>query len=152
MSQSDGGVSLSLLVPLTDATPGERCAINLDVSIATDFPLDGCYPGERYVIGVDITTVPIVLRTSSNPGEISAVKLGCRTVWGFSQIDSAPGECGAVKLDFRWASFPPGENDVEECDYIRPAPLAGSSVCPRTVTGSLLFGYPHISQAGIGST
>ena len=30
-----------------------------------------------------------------------------------------------------------------ECDYIRPAPLAGSSVCARTVTGSLLFGYPH---------
>ena len=64
-------------------------------------------------------------------------------MWGFSQMDSAPGECGAVELDFRRASFPPGENGVEECDYIRPVPLAGLSVCARTVTGSLLFGSPH---------
>ena len=64
-------------------------------------------------------------------------------MWGFSQIDSTPGECGAVELDFLWASFPPGENGADECDYIRPAPLAGSSVCARMVTGSLLFGSPH---------
>ena len=32
---------------------------------------------------------------------------------------------------------------MEECDYIRPAPLAGLSVCARTVTGSLLFRSPH---------
>ena len=62
---------------------------------------------------------------------------------GFSNIDFTPGECGAVELDFRRVSFPPGENGAEECDYIRPAPLAGSSVCARTVTGSLLFGSPH---------
>ena len=48
-----------------------------------------------------------------------------------------------VELDFRQASFPPGESGVEKCDYIRLAPLAGSSVCARTVTGSLLFGSPH---------
>ena len=139
MSPGDGGVLLSLLVPLmgkssrrsgitgtghspamcfprTDATPGERCAINLDVTIATDFPRTDATPGERYVIGLDTTTVPIVPRTSSNPGEINAVELGCRTVWGFSQIDYAPGECCAVELDFRRASFPPGENGAEECD------------------------------------
>ena len=67
-----------------------------------------------------------VPRTSSNPGEIGAVELGCSTVLGFSQVDSAQSECGA-----------------EECVYIRPAPLAGLSVCARTVTGSLLFGSPH---------
>ena len=81
-------------------------------------------------------------RRDATPGKISAVKVGCRTVWGFSYIDFTPGECGAVELKFRWASFPPGENGAEECDYIRPAPLAGSSVCTRTVTGSLLFGSP----------
>ena len=82
-------------------------------------------------------------RKDATPGEISAVEVGYRTVWGFSNIDFAPGEYGAVELDFRQASFPPGENGVEESDYIRPAPLAGPSVCTRTVTGSLLFGSPH---------
>ena len=57
----------------------------------------------------------------------------------FSQI----GECGAVELDFRRASFLPDESGTEECDYIRPARFAGSSVCARMVTGSLLFGSPH---------
>ena len=131
------------MFPRTDATPSERCEFNLDVTIATDFPRTDATPGERYMIGLDITKVPIVPRTSSKPGEISAVELGCRTVWGLSQIDSAPGECGAVERDFRWASFLPGENGVEECDYIWLPPLAGSSVCARTVTGSLLFGSPH---------
>ena len=82
-------------------------------------------------------------RRDATPGEISAVEIGCRTVWGFSDIDFAPGEYGAVELDFHRASFPPGENDAEECNYIRPAPLAGPSVCARTVTESLLFGSPH---------
>ena len=49
------------------------------------------------------------------------MELRCITAWGFSHIDSASGECGAVELDFRRASFPPGENAAEECDYIRPA-------------------------------
>ena len=53
---------------------------------------------------------------------------------GFPQIDSSPGESGAVELDFRRASFPPGESCTEDCDYIRPAWLAGSSVCMQTVT------------------
>ena len=61
----------------------------------------------------------------------------------FSQIDSAPGECAVVELDFHQASLPPGENGPEECDFISPAPLAGSSVCAGMVTGSLLFGSPH---------
>ena len=43
---------------------------------------------------------------------------------GFSQVDSA--QCGAVELDFRRANCPPGEIGAE-CDYIMPAPLAGSS-------------------------
>ena len=53
------------------------------------------------------------------------------------------GEYGAVELDFRRARFPSGESGGEEYDYIRPAALAGPSVCARTVTGSLLLGSPH---------
>ena len=170
MSPGDGGVSLSLndtrrsvvvgitgkghspgmvlttamCFPRTDATPGDRCTIDLYMMIATDFPQTDATPGERYVIGLDTTPVPSfprtgatpgemctlevgfmpgvnVPRTSSNPGEISAVELGCRTVWVFSKIDSAPGECGAVELDFRLASFQSGKSGEEECDYIRPA-------------------------------
>ena len=48
---------------------------------------------------------------------------------GFPQNDSSPGESGVVELDFPWVSFPPGESCVEDWDYIRPAWLAGSSVC-----------------------
>ena len=107
------------------------------------FSLEDVTPSERCVIGIDSTTVTSVPRTSSTLGEIGAVELRCRTVLVFSQIDSAPSECGAVELDFRRVSCPPGEDGAEECDYIRPAPLAGSSVGARSVTGSLLFGSLH---------
>ena len=50
-----------------------------------------------------------------------------QTSVGFSQVDSAQSKCGAVELNFRRANFPPGEIGAEQCDYIRPAPLAGSS-------------------------
>ena len=82
-------------------------------------------------------------RRDATPSEINAVEVGRRTVWGFSSIDFTPGEYGAVELDFRRARFPLGENGAEECDYIRPAPFSGPSVCARTVTGSLLLGSPH---------
>ena len=103
---------------------------------------------------------------------IGAVKLDCRTVWGFPQIDSAAVGCGAVELNdmyfrrtsfpqidsavvssvavelddmnFRRTSFPPDNFSAgREGDYIWLAPLASSSVCARTVTGSLLAGSPH---------
>ena len=78
---------------------------------------------------------------------IGAVKIDCRTVWGFPQIDSAVVSSGAVELDdmnFRRASFPPDKFSAGlEGDYIWLAPLASSSVCTRTVTGSLLAGSPH---------
>ena len=54
----------------------------------------------------------------------------------------------AAELDFPRASFPPGESCAEELDYIRLASLAGSPVCTWTVTGSLLFGSPHIRVRG----
>ena len=116
----------------------------MDMKIATDFPQLDATPGDRYVIGREVTTVQIVPRMSSNPGEIGIVELACITVRGFSQIDSAPDDCDAVELDFRRTSFPSDEFSAgRECDYIRLAPLARSSVCARTVTGSLLFGSPH---------
>ena len=129
--------------PRMDATPGERCAIGLDITTVTSFPWTRATLGEMYAMDVGFRPGVIFPRTSSNPGEIGAVELGYRTVISFSQIDSAPGKRGAVELDFRRASFPLGESDVEDCDYIRPAWLAGSSVCARMVTGSLLFGSPH---------
>ena len=120
MSPGDGGVSLSLLVPLMGKSSRRSSITGIGHSPAMCFP-----------------------RRDATPGEINAVEVGCRTAWGFSNFDFTQGECGVVELDFRRASFPPGENGAEECDYIRPAPLAGSSVCARTVTGSLLFGSPH---------
>ena len=120
MSPGDGGVSLSLLVPLMGKSSRRSGITRLEQSPAMCFP-----------------------QTEANPGEVGEVDLGYRTVLGFSQIDFSPSECGAVELDFRRVSCPPGESGAEECDYIRPAPLAGSSVCARTVTGSLLFGSPH---------
>ena len=111
---------LQIFPARTGATPGELCAMDVKFMPVMNFP-----------------------QTSSNPGEIGAVELGYRTVMGFSQIDSALSECSAVELDFRPASFPPGESGEKDCDYIRPAWLAGSSVCARMVTGSLLFGSPH---------
>ena len=68
-------------------------------------------------------------------------------MWGFPQIDSAAVGCGADELDdlnFCQTSFPPDEFSAgRECDYIWLASLASSSVCARTVTGSLLFGSSH---------
>ena len=120
ISPGDGGVSLSLLVLLMGNSSRRSGITGIGHSPAMCFP-----------------------RRDATPGDISAVEVGCRTVWVFSNIDFTPGECGVVELDFRRASFPPGKNGAEECDYIRPAPLAGSSVCAPTVTGSLLFGSPH---------
>ena len=75
---------------------------------------------------------------------IGVVKIDCRTVWGFPQIDSAAVDCGEVEfedLHFRRTSFPPDEFSAgREGDYIWLAPLASSSVCARSVTGSLPFG------------
>ena len=98
MSPGDGGVSLSLLVPLMGKSSRQNGITGIGHSPAICFP-----------------------RRDATPGEISAVEVGCRTVWGFSNIDFAPGECGAVELDFHRASFLPGGNGAEECDYIRPA-------------------------------
>ena len=68
-------------------------------------------------------------RSDATPNKISAVEVGRRTVWVFSNIDFAPDEYRVVELDFRRARFPQSENGAEEYDYIRPAPLAGPSVC-----------------------
>ena len=77
---------------------------------------------------------------------------------GFPQIDSAVVGGGAVELNdmyFRRTSFPQIDSAAvssgaveldstgREGDYIWLAPLASSSVCARTVTGSLLAGSPN---------
>ena len=79
---------------------------------------------------------------------------------GFSQVDSAQSKCGAVELDFRRANCPPGEIGAQECDYIMPAPLAGSSDleclpyqgrdCIRDLSagGTLLRPYPTCLARG----
>ena len=136
--------------PRTDATPGEKYVFGLDSRTVPNFPRLDATPGDRYVIGREVMTVPIFPRTSATPGEMfrmdvgfrpdanipwtsskpgekSVGELGCRSVLGFSQVDSAQSKCGAVELDFRRANCPPGEIGAEKCDYIMPAPLAGSS-------------------------
>ena len=130
--------------PRLDATPGDRCPSDLHMTTSSGFPRTDATPGERCAVDL-VTTVQIVrVRTSSNPGVIGAVKLVCRTVRSFPQIDSTADDCGVAELDFRRTSFPPDEFSAgRECDYIWLAPLAGSSVCARTVTGSRLFGSPH---------
>ena len=74
-SPGDGGVSLSLLVPLMGRSSRRSGITGIGHSPAMCFPRRDATPGERYVFGLDITTVPIVPRTSSTPGEISTVEL-----------------------------------------------------------------------------
>ena len=38
--------------PRTDATPGERCAIGLDITTVKNFPRTGATPGEMCVMDV----------------------------------------------------------------------------------------------------
>ena len=128
MSPGNGGVPLSLFVPLMGKSSRRSSITGVGHSPAMCFP-----------------------RRDATPGEISAVKVGCRTVRGFSNFYFAPGECGAVELYFRRAIFPPGENGAEECeagpvgwiisvrsngDWVTPLRIS-----PQTCTGlSLLSG------------
>ena len=69
-------------------------------------------------------------------------------MWGFPHLDSTvDAATGAVELDdlnFRRTSFPPGELSAgRDGDYILLDMWTGLSVCARSVTGSLHFGYPH---------
>ena len=88
--------------------------------------------------------------------QIDSAAVGCGAVelndmyfrrTSFPQIDSAAVSSGAVELDdmnFRRTNFPPDKFSAgREGDYIWLAPLASSSVCAPTVTGSLLAGSPH---------
>ena len=78
MSPGDGGVSLSLLVPLMGKSSRQSSITGIGHSLAM------CLP-----------------RRDATLGEISVVEVGRRTVWGFSNIDFATGEYGAVEPDFR---------------------------------------------------
>ena len=101
----------SVVVPVMGKSSRLSGITGIGHSPAMYFPRTGTTPGEMCAMDVGFIPRVSVPRTSSNPGEIGAVELGCRTVLGFSHVDSAQSECGA-----------------EECDYIRPAPLAGLSV------------------------
>ena len=120
---------------------------DMNMMINTESPRLAVTPGEWYVSNVLATMSTGFPRRDGIPDVIGAVKLDCGTVWGFPQIDSAAVDCGAVELDdlnFRRTSFPPDEFSAgREGDYIWLAPLAGSSVRARSVTGSLLVGSFH---------
>ena len=64
--------------PRMDATPGDRCAIDLDMMLVTEFPRTDATPGDRYVIGREVMTVPIFTRTSATPGELCTMDVGFR--------------------------------------------------------------------------
>ena len=89
----------------------------------------------------------IVRRMSFPPDELSAERdkiytIDCNTVWGFPHIDSAAADYGAVDLIFRRTSFPPDDLSAgRDGDYIWRDRWTGLSVCNRSVTGSLTFGY-----------
>ena len=120
---------------------------DMNTKINTESPRLAVTPGEWYASDVLATTSTGFRQMDNIPHVLGAVKLDCSTVWGFPQIDSAAVGCGVVELDdlnFRRTSFPPEKFSAgRECDYIWLAPLASSSVCARTVTGSLLFGSSH---------
>ena len=133
---------------LTDAlTVGHYPDMNMMIN--TESPRLAVTLGEWYASDLHATTSTGFPRRDVIPDVIGAVKLDCRTVRGFPQIDSAAVDYGAVELNelnFRRKSFPPDEFSAgQECDYIWLSPLASSSVCAQMVTGSLLFGSPHIS-------
>ena len=100
--------------------------------------------GNGHSPGIDSMTVMSFPGGVLPRGEMCMVELDSMSVMGFPRNSSTPGEMCAVELDFPRSSFPPGESCAEERDYIRPIWLAGSLVCAWTVTGSLLFGSPHI--------
>ena len=43
--------------PRMDATPGDRCAIDLDMTLVTELPRTDATPGEKYVFGLDSASV-----------------------------------------------------------------------------------------------
>ena len=137
-------IVLNIDMGLTDAL---AVGHNPDMNNNTETPRLAVTPGEWYNSDLLATTSTEFQQMDDIPHVIGAVKLDCSTVWGFPQIDSAAVGCGTVELDdltFRWRSFPPDEFSAgRKRDYIWLAPLAGSSVCARTVTGSLLFGSSH---------
>ena len=58
-----------------DAAPGDRCAIDLDLTLVTEFPQTDATPGEKYVFVLDSRTVPNFLRLDVTPGEWCAIDL-----------------------------------------------------------------------------
>ena len=120
---------------------------DMNMKIKTESPRLAVTPGKWYTSDLLATTSTGFRQMDDIPNVIGAVKLDCRIVWGFPQIDFTAAGCGAVELDdlnFRRTSFPPDEFSAgQEGDYIWLAPLTSSSVCARSVTGSLFFGSSH---------
>ena len=112
------------------STPGEMCAFEVELMPFMTFPRTSSTPGEMCTIVVEFMPPINFPRTSSTPGDICGVELGSRTVLFFPKCN--PPSARVARLSCC----------AEDCDYIRPAWLAGSSVYARTVTGSLLFGSP----------
>ena len=62
----------------------------------------------------------------------------------FPHLESAVGAVELDDLNFHCTSFPPGKLSARrDGDYIVLDLWTGLSVCARSVTGSLLFRYPH---------
>ena len=55
--------------PRMDVAPGDRCAIDLNLTLVTEFP------GEKYVFELDSRTVPNFPRLNVTPGEWCAIDL-----------------------------------------------------------------------------
>ena len=117
MSPGDGGVLLSLSVPLMgkssrrsgitgkghslgmalmtamcfprkSSTPGEGCAIDLDMTTVKNFPRTDATRVERCTIGLDITTVTNFPRTGATPGEMCTMDVGFMSGVNFPRTSS----------------------------------------------------------------
>ena len=69
MGHSPGMVRTTALnFPRMDATPGDRCTIDLDMTLVTEFPRTDATPGEKHVFGLDSRTVPNSPMVGCYPG------------------------------------------------------------------------------------
>ena len=121
MGHSPGMVRTTAMnFPRMDATPGDRCAIDLDMMLVTEFPWTDATPGEKYVFGLDSRTVPNSPRLDATPGDRYVIGREAMTVPIFPRTNATPGEMCTMDVGFRpdvnipRTSSNPGEKSAGE--------------------------------------
>ena len=111
MEHSPGMVwTTAVNFPQMDATPGGRCAIDLDMTLVTEFPWTDATPGEKYVFGLDSRTVPNFPRLDATPGDRDVIGREVMTVPILPRTSATPGEMCTMDVGFRPdVNIPPDE-------------------------------------------